>query len=103
MMVAYALPVIEKAILFTYREAEISSESKIWKDAMMEKMSFLQKNDTWELSKLHKGKKAIGYKWVYAKKQRSLKGDVVRYKARLAAKGQHNEKELITMRYSPLL
>ena len=31
-------------------------------------------------------KKAIGYKWVYTKKQGSLKDDTVRYKARLVAK-----------------
>ena len=41
MIVAYALPVVEEAIPFTYREAEISSESKMWKDAMVEEMSSL--------------------------------------------------------------
>jgi len=40
-IVAYALPVVEEAIPFTYREAEISSESKMWKDAMVEEMSSL--------------------------------------------------------------
>jgi len=29
MIVAYALPVVEEAISFTYRESEISSESKM--------------------------------------------------------------------------
>ena len=62
MIVAYAFPVVEEAIMFTYREAEISSESKMWKDAMVEEISSLYKNDTWELTELHKGKKAIGYK-----------------------------------------
>ena len=37
------LPVIEEAILSSYREAEISSESKIWKDAMEEEMTSLYK------------------------------------------------------------
>jgi len=46
MIVAYALPVVEEAIPSTYREAEISSESKMWKDAMVEEMSSLYKNDT---------------------------------------------------------
>jgi len=67
MIVAYALPVIEEAILPTYRKAEISSEFKIWKDAMVEEMSSLYTNDTWELTELPKVKKAIGCKWVYAK------------------------------------
>jgi len=54
---------------------------------MEEEMSSLHKNDTWELTELPKGKKAIGCKWVYAKKWGSLKEDIVRYKARLVAKG----------------
>ena len=81
MILDYALPIVEEAIPFTYREAEISSESKMWKDAMAEEMSSLYKNDTWELTELPKGKKAIGCKWIYAKKQGSLKGDTVCYKA----------------------
>ena len=59
----------------------------MWKDGMKEEMSSLHKNDPWELTELPKGKKTIGCKLVYAKKQRSLKEDIVRYKARLVAKG----------------
>ena len=87
MIVAYALPVVEEAIQSIYRKAEISSESKMWKDAMAEEISSLYKNDTWELTELPKGKKAIGCKQVYTKKQGSLKGDIVCYKAKLVAKG----------------
>ena len=46
MIMTYALTVIEEVISSTYREAEISSESKIWKDAIVEEMSSLYKNDT---------------------------------------------------------
>ena len=46
MVVAYALPVVEEAIPSTFREAEISSESKMWKEAMNEEMKSLYKNDT---------------------------------------------------------
>ena len=46
MIVAYAFPVIEETISSTFREAEISSEFKMWKNAMMEEMSSLHKNDT---------------------------------------------------------
>ena len=67
MIVAYALPVVEEAIPSTYREVEISSESKMWKDAM-EEMSSLYKNDTWELTEFPKEKKAIGCQWLYVKK-----------------------------------
>jgi len=64
MSIAYTLPVVEEAVLSTYREAEISSEFKIRKDAMMKEMRSLHKNDTWELSELPKKKKAINSKWV---------------------------------------
>ena len=46
MVVAYALPVVDEAIPSTYRKAEISSESKMWKDAMEEEMNSLYKNNT---------------------------------------------------------
>ena len=64
MVVAYALSVVEEAIPSTFREAEISSESKKWKEAMNEEIKSLYKNDTWELTRLPKGKKAICCKWV---------------------------------------
>ena len=35
----------------------------------VEEMGSLQKNKTWESLKLSKGKKAIGCKWVYCKKE----------------------------------
>jgi len=77
MIVAYAIPVVEEAIPSTYREAEVSPESKMWKDAIKEEMSSLHKKDTWELIELPKGKKTIGCKWVYANKKGSLKEDVI--------------------------
>ena len=39
MIVTYALPVIEESISSTYREVEISSESEMWKNAMLEEWS----------------------------------------------------------------
>ena len=58
MTVAYTLLVIEDAIPSTYKDVEISSESEMWKEAMLEEMNSLHKNDTWELSELPKRKKA---------------------------------------------
>ncbi|GKD22942.1 retrovirus-related pol polyprotein from transposon TNT 1-94 [Tanacetum coccineum] len=54
-----------------------------WRIAMSEEMQSLQKNQTWELTNLPEGKKAIGCKWVYAKKEGFPGQDDVRYKARL--------------------
>ncbi|KAG8486257.1 hypothetical protein CXB51_019640 [Gossypium anomalum] len=49
-------------------------------------MQSLHKNRTWELVTLPKGKKEIGCKWVYAKKEGFPGKNEIRYKARLVAK-----------------
>ncbi|KAH9662850.1 hypothetical protein KPL70_019489 [Citrus sinensis] len=87
MVVAYALPVIDDDIPNTFGEALRSNESDQWKLAMEEEMKSLHQNQTWELVKLPKGKRAIGNKWVYTKKQGSPNQTTPRYKARLVAKG----------------
>ncbi|KAL5539459.1 hypothetical protein UlMin_045115 [Ulmus minor] len=53
---------------------------------MDEEIRAIKKNDTWELTSLLKGHKAIGVKWVY-KTKRNAKGEIERHKARLVAKG----------------
>ena len=42
--VAYALLIIEDTISSTYREVEISSKSRMWKEAMLEEMNSLRRN-----------------------------------------------------------
>ncbi|KAH9750986.1 hypothetical protein KPL71_014098 [Citrus sinensis] len=87
MVVVYALPVIDDDIPNTFGEALRSGESDQWKLAMEEEMKSLHQNQTWELVELPKGKRAIGNKWVYTKKQGSPNQLTPRYKARLVAKG----------------
>ena len=53
---------------------------------MKEELLSLQKNKTWELVHLPRGKKAVGCKWVFTVKQ-TPEGKVDRYKARLVARG----------------
>nr|GEV41600.1 retrovirus-related Pol polyprotein from transposon TNT 1-94 [Tanacetum cinerariifolium] len=53
-----------------------------WRQAIEEEIKSIENNDAWEFTTLLKGQKAIGIKWVY-----NAKGEVKKYKARLAAKG----------------
>ncbi|KAJ7962205.1 Retrovirus-related Pol polyprotein from transposon TNT 1-94 [Quillaja saponaria] len=64
-------------------------ESK-WQKAMNDEIEAIQKNDTWELSKLPKGHKTIGVKRVFKTKLKE-NGEVDKYKARLVAKGYKQE------------
>jgi hypothetical protein len=68
------------------RDWRCAKQDPKWREAMKEEMYALQKNKTWELVQLPKGKKAVGCKWVFTVKQ-NPKGEVDRYKARLVAKG----------------
>lgn len=69
---------------------------------MTKEIDALESNDTWELTQLPKGKKAIGSKWVYRTK---LNPDytIDRYKARLVAIGyQQVEGRDFTQTFSPV-
>lgn len=57
-----------------------------WNQAIKEEMKSLQKNETWKLVLLPKGKKTVGCKWVFSIKY-NVNGSIDRYKARLVAKG----------------
>ncbi|KAE8661751.1 hypothetical protein F3Y22_tig00113724pilonHSYRG00184 [Hibiscus syriacus] len=86
-MVSFASPITIDDVPATFNEAVQSSEHKKWRIAMNEEMQSLQKNQTWKLASLPKGKKAIGCKWVYAKKDGFPDKNNIRYKERLVAKG----------------
>lgn len=67
-MVSFAL-VTNGGDPFTFKEATNRKDNDKWLVAMLEEMESLQKNKTWELVKLPKGKKAIGCKWIFRKKE----------------------------------
>ncbi|KAK8936121.1 hypothetical protein KSP39_PZI013254 [Platanthera zijinensis] len=70
----------------SYDEAVKSTEKRQWMDAMQDEMQSLQKNHTYDLVRLPKGKKALKNRWIFRVKQ----GDSStppRYKARLVVKG----------------
>jgi hypothetical protein len=70
----------------TVREAVDSEDGKLWKKAMVEEMTTLDKNEAWDLVELSTGRNPIGNKWVF-KKKLNAEGKVEKYKARLVAKG----------------
>ncbi|KAL8090596.1 hypothetical protein AgCh_039879 [Apium graveolens] len=63
-----------------------ASHNPLWISAMQKEIEALQKNKTWDLVPLPKGKKPIGSKWVY-KVKLLADGSLDRCKARLVAKG----------------
>jgi len=64
---------------------EEAMKEKKWCKAMDEEIHAIEKNDTWELTKLTKGKQAIEVKWVY-KTKCNAEGKVDKHKARLVVK-----------------
>lgn len=73
----------------TYEEAITASDSNSWQDAMESEMNSLKENDTFELTPLPDGRKAVGGRWVYDLKLGPNNEE--RYKARFVAKGYSQE------------
>lgn len=69
-----------------FGEALEAPDKEEWIKGLKEEMNSLQSNATWEARQLPPGRKAIGSKWGLRPKKRAS-GDMVRHKARLAAKG----------------
>ena len=68
------------------KEVVDSEDGKLWKEAMVDEMESLHKNEAWDLVDLPAGRKPIGRKWVFKKKM-NVEGKVEKYKAWLVAKG----------------
>ncbi|GJW82873.1 putative RNA-directed DNA polymerase [Tanacetum coccineum] len=69
-----------------YAEAMKDEHKKEWFEAMEDEMNSLHENNTFELVKLPKGKRALKNKWVYKLKTEEHTSRP-RYKARLVVKG----------------
>jgi len=70
----------------TVKEAVDLEDGKIWKEAMVDEMASLHKNEAWDLAELPAGRKPIGSKWVF-KKKTNVEEKVEKNKSRLVAKG----------------
>ncbi|KAG8479167.1 hypothetical protein CXB51_029021 [Gossypium anomalum] len=67
----------------SFEEAEAD---KGWKQAMVDEIAMIEKNQTWELVPRPAKRKVIGVKWVYRAKQ-NADGSLKKLKARLVVKG----------------
>src|SRR5436190_120641 len=75
----------------TYIDAVNSENSENWIKAMMDEITALNENKTWELQELPENKKALLCKRVYKIKE-NPDGTIERYKARLVVKGFSQQK-----------
>lgn len=66
-----------------YKQATTNQNRKL---AMKQEMDAIERNNTWELSELPPGHKAIGLKWIF-KLKRDTNGKIIKHKARIVAKG----------------
>jgi len=57
-----------------------------WKAIVMEEMTTLVENHTWDIVQLPSNKKVVGCKWVFIVKTHA-DGSIERYKVRLVAQG----------------
>ena len=76
----------------TYEQAIKSENASEWEGAMATEMQALKENDTFELTNLPPGRKAIGGKWVYTVKTGVDDNQI--FKARYVAKGFSQMPEL---------
>ena len=106
-MVNYAL-VIGTDDPSNFREVIHSQEKEGCVGVMAEEMESLHKNMTWELVPLPAGKRAIGCKWVFKKKQGISEKEGIRYKARLVASSEiilekvHTSQNAANMKTKPV-
>lgn len=75
---------------------------KIWNDAMHTEVDAFEANDTWDVTTLPPGKKALTNQWLYSNKY-NANGTIERRKARLVVRGNHQiEGEDFTDTFAPV-
>ena len=62
------------------KEVLSSEECKHWKNAMVDEMDALEKNEAWDFMGFLHGRKLVGSKWVF-KKKLNARGKIEKYKS----------------------
>ncbi|KAJ0936654.1 putative RNA-directed DNA polymerase [Helianthus annuus] len=62
-----------------------------WLNAMKEELASIKRNNTWSLTNLPAGQRAIGVRWVF-KLKKNAEGKIIKHKAPLVAKGYVQKK-----------
>lgn len=75
----------------SFMEAIETNEKDKWMQAMQEELQSLKENQTYDLVKLPKGRRALKNKWVFKLKSEE-NNPYPRYKARIVVKGCHQKK-----------
>ncbi|XP_074337413.1 uncharacterized protein LOC141674601 [Apium graveolens] len=70
----------------TFNEAMTSRDVAFWKEAIQDEMVSIMNNNTWELSDLPSGCKALGNRWIFKRKMK-VDGTIDKFKARLVIQG----------------
>nr|GEY03635.1 zinc finger, CCHC-type [Tanacetum cinerariifolium] len=70
----------------TLSEAMASRDVAFWKEAIQSKIDSIMQNDTWKLTDLPPGCKALGCKWILKRKMK-VNGSIDKYKSRLVIQG----------------
>lgn len=70
----------------SFEQAMKTEDAQKWRQAMKEELEALAKNHVWDLVDASNGQAVIDNRWTF-KLKRNVNGEIVRYKARLVARG----------------
>ena len=77
----------------SYKEAMISLDASLWKEAINSEIESIMYNHTWEIVDLPLSAKTIGCKWIFKRKLKPH-GSIEKYKECLVSKGFKQKKSV---------
>ena len=99
---ALAASVIVLDIPNSYKEAMASPQAAEWQGAIEKELGSMEIHNTWKIVPLPQGHRAMSCKWVFTIK-RDENGDILRYKARIVARGFDQPEGTYGETFAPVL